>query len=65
MSWHWRVMPYLKKIEWWFKNDIRNLVNFHPTSSPNSEILHFDWLLLSEAYKVLYEKEQKRYVSWQ
>ena len=52
-----------KKSNGGLKNDIRNLVNFHPTSSRSSEILHFDWLLLSEAYKVLYEKEQKRYVS--
>ena len=30
-----------------FKNDIRNLVNFH-TSSGKSEGLHFDVLLLSK-----------------
>ena len=31
-----------------FKNDIRNLVNFH-VSSPKSENSHFDWLVLSKA----------------
>ena len=38
-----------------FKNDIRNLVNFH-ASSWKSENLHFDGFLLSKAYKVLDEK---------
>ena len=32
------------------KNDIRNLVNFH-ASSPKSENLLFDGLLLSKAYE--------------
>ena len=45
------------------KNDIRNLVNFH-ASSPKSGNLHFDWILLSKAYKDLDEKIQKSYVSW-
>ena len=44
------------------KNDIRNLVNFH-ASSRKSENLHFDELVLSEAYKVLDEKVQRSYVS--
>ena len=44
------------------KNDIRNLVNFH-ASSQKSENLHFYWLLLLKAYKVLDEKVQKSYVS--
>ena len=37
------------------KNYIRNLINFH-ASSRKSEILHFDDLVLSKAYKVLDEK---------
>ena len=45
------------------KNDIRNLVNFH-ASSRKSENLHFDRLLLSKAYKDLFENVQKSYVSW-
>ena len=45
------------------KNDIRNLVNFH-ASSPKSGNLHFDWILLSKAYKDLDEKVQKGYVSY-
>ena len=40
------------------KNDIRNLVNFH-ASSRKSENLHFDWMLLSKAYKDLDEKVKK------
>ena len=44
------------------ENDIRNLVNFH-ASSRKSENVHFDGLVLSEAYKVLNEKVQKNYVS--
>ena len=44
------------------KNDIRNLVNFH-ASSRNCENLHFDGLILSNAYKMLNEKVQKSYVS--
>ena len=44
------------------KNDIRNLVNFH-ASSRKSENLHFDWILLSNAFKELDEKIQKSYVS--
>ena len=45
------------------KNDIRNLVNFH-ASKRKSEILHFDGLVLSKAYKVLDEKLQESYDSW-
>ena len=40
------------------KKDIRNLVNFH-ASSPKSENLHFDRILLSKAYKDLSEKVHK------
>ena len=46
------------------KNYIRNLVNFRVTSG-KSENFHFDGPLLSKAYKVLDEKLQKSYVSWQ
>ena len=45
------------------KNDIRSLVNFR-ASSRNCENLHFDGLILSNAYKMLNEKVQKSYVSW-
>ena len=45
-----------------FKNDIRNLFNFH-ASSRKSENLHFDGFLLSKVYKVSDEKVQKSYVS--
>ena len=45
-----------------WKNDIRNLVNFH-VSSRRSENLHFDQILFSKAYKDLAEKIQKSYVS--
>ena len=44
------------------KNNITNVVNFH-ASSRKSENLHFDWILLSKAYKDLDEKIQKSYVS--
>ena len=44
------------------KNDIRNLVNFHVSSS-KSENLHFDGLVLSKAYNVFSEKGKKSYVS--
>ena len=44
------------------KNDIKNSVNFYATSR-KSEKLHFDGLLLSNAYNVLNEKVQKSYVS--
>ena len=40
------------------RNGIRNLVNFH-ASSQKSENLHFDWMLLSKAYKDLDEKVKK------
>ena len=45
------------------KNDMRNLVNFN-VSSGRSEILHFDVLLFSLAYKVSAKKVQKNYLSW-
>ena len=48
------------------KNGIRNLVNFHPSSQQSEAYqayLHFDGLVLSKAYQVLDEKEQKSYVS--
>ena len=44
------------------KNHIKNLVNFH-ASSWKSDNLHFDWILLARAYKVLDEKVQKSYLS--
>ena len=46
------------------KNDIRKLVNFR-ASSQKPENLHFDGILLFNAYKVLDEKVRKSYVSWQ
>ena len=45
------------------KNDVNNLVNFH-ASSQKSENLHFDELLLSEAYKLLDKEVRKSYVLW-
>ena len=44
------------------KHNIRILVNFH-ASSRKSENLHFDWILLSKAYKDLDEKVQNSYAS--
>ena len=45
-----------------FKNDVRNLINFH-ASSRKSENFHFDGLVLSKAHEVLdYEKVQQSYV---
>ena len=43
------------------KNDIMNLVNFN-MSSGKSEILHFDMLLMSIAYKVSAKKVQQSYL---
>ena len=45
-----------------FKNDIKNLANFR-ASRQKSENLHFDWILLTNAYKDLDEEIQKSYVS--
>ena len=50
------------KLTFGFKNNTRNLVNFH-ASGRKSENLHFDGILLSKAYKDLDEKIQKSYVS--
>ena len=44
------------------KNDLGNLFNFY-VSSQNSEIVCFNGLLLSKAYKILDEKEWKCDVS--
>ena len=41
----------------------RNLVKLHE-SSRKSEILYFDWFLLSKSYKALAQKVQKSYLSW-
>ena len=57
------VAKFKWKLTCGLKNDIRNLVNFH-ASSPKSGNLHFDWILLSKAYKDLDEKVQKGYVSY-
>ena len=46
-----------------WKNDLRNLLNSN-VSSRKSWNLHFDGLLLSQAYKDVDEKVQKSYVSW-
>ena len=50
------------KLTYGLKNDIRNLANFYARSR-KSKNFHFDWLLLSKAYKVLEEKVQKNYFS--
>ena len=50
-----------EKLTGGFKNDIRNLVNFH-TSSCKIENLNFDGIFLCKAYKVLGEKVQNSYV---
>ena len=55
-------VKFKRKLTRGLKNDIRNLVNFHP-SSRKSENLHLDWLLLPKAYKDLDEKVQNSYVS--
>ena len=52
-----------RKLTFGWKNDIRNLVNFH-ASSWKSENIHFDCIHLSKAYTYLDEKVQKSYVSW-
>ena len=44
------------------KNNMTTLVNFN-TSSGKSQILHFDMLLLSTAYKVSAKKVQKSSLS--
>ena len=44
------------------KNDLRNLLNFHSSSSKFGN-LHFDGLLLSKAYKDLDEKVRTSYAS--
>ena len=42
----------------WLKNDIGNLVNFHAGSQKCGN-LHFDWVLLSKAYKDLDKKNSE------
>ena len=45
-SWHWKKDPnFEEKLTFYFKNDLRNLVNFNLCSG-KSENLHFDGLLL-------------------
>ena len=51
-----------RKLTFGLKNYIRNLVNFH-ASSRKSANLHFDWMLLSKAYKDLDKNIKKSYVS--
>ena len=46
------------------KNDKMNLINFHASSRKYGHF-HFDGFILPKAYKVLDEKVQKSYVSWQ
>ena len=51
-----------EKLTGGLKNDIRDLANFH-ASNRKPENVHFYGFVLSKAYKVLDEKEQKSYVS--
>ena len=44
-----------------FKTDMKNLVNFHP-STQNSENLHFNRVFLSKEYNVSAKKLQRIYV---
>ena len=46
------------KLNCGLKTDIRNLVNCH-VSSRKSEYFHFDWIILSKAYKDLHEKYRR------
>ena len=50
-----------EKLTCGLKNNIRNLFNFHP-SSRKSENWHFDWIILSKAYKDLDKKKKYRRV---
>ena len=61
----WRSYVYDAKFEEkliCFKND-NNLVNFY-LSTQNSQILHFDRLLLLKVYKISAKKIWRSYVSW-
>ena len=51
-----------QKLTLGLKSDMRNLVNFN-VSSGKSEILDFDVLPFSIAYKFSSKKEQKNYLS--
>ena len=65
VQWHYNGDAIFKEIlSGDLENDIRNLVTFH-ASSLKSQNVYFDGLVLSKAYKVLDEKLQKSYVSWQ
>ena len=44
------------------KNNLRNLLNFHASSSKSGSF-HFDGFFLSKVYKDLDEKVQNSYVS--
>ena len=63
VSWHWRVMQYLKKNWLMVRKMTRNLVNFH-ASSCKRENVQFDGLDFSKGYKFLAGKVQKSSVSW-
>ena len=56
------VAKFKGQLTFGFKNDTRNLVNFH-VGSRKSENLNFDWILLSKSYKDLDEKVQESHVS--
>ena len=58
-----KLLKVWRKTDSWFRNDMRNLVNFN-VSSGKSKKLHFYVPLLSTAYKVLTKKVQKNYLSW-
>ena len=51
-----------EKVTFYLENDMRNLVDFHVSTS-KSENLHFGVLRLLIAYKVSAKKGQKNYLS--
>ena len=61
LSWHWSVMENLKK-NWLLVSKMTWQIS--QILMREFEIVHFDVLLLSMAYKVLAKKVQKIYLSW-
>ena len=63
MSWHWRVMQYLKK-NWLVVWKMTYRLWFIFMKAVASLQLALGWACVVKAYKVLDEKVRKSYVSW-
>ena len=63
ISWHWRVMPNLKK-NWFVVSKMTKMWWILIRALKGLKNFHFDWFLLCKVYNIWSKKVQRSYLSW-